>query len=189
MAETTPYAGSASKIVSSEYLFNTLEDLKENIIDQKADASDLTTHISNNANPHNVTKAQVGLGNAENTKDADKNVATAVKATKDASGNVITTTYGNSLSVSGKTVTLKSKSGAVLSTITTQDTTYSNASTTASGLMTSDMVKKLNGIAAGAEVNVNADWNATTGDAMILNKPSIPTVVFESTALDLTALT
>ena len=33
---------------------------------------------------------------------------------------------------------------------------------------------KLAGIAAGAEVNVNADWNATTGDAQILNKPTIP---------------
>lgn len=31
---------------------------------------------------------------------------------------------------------------------------------------------KLNGIAAGAEVNVNADWNAVSGDAVILNKPS-----------------
>ena len=34
---------------------------------------------------------------------------------------------------------------------------------------------KLAGIAAGAEVNVNADWNATSGDAQILNKPTIPT--------------
>lgn len=34
---------------------------------------------------------------------------------------------------------------------------------------------KLAGIAAGAEVNVNADWNATSGDALILNKPTIPT--------------
>jgi hypothetical protein len=33
---------------------------------------------------------------------------------------------------------------------------------------------KLAGIATGAEVNVNADWNATSGDAQILNKPSIP---------------
>lgn len=30
---------------------------------------------------------------------------------------------------------------------------------------------KLANIATGAEVNVNADWNATTGDAAILNKP------------------
>jgi hypothetical protein len=33
---------------------------------------------------------------------------------------------------------------------------------------------KLAGIAAGAEVNVNADWNAVSGDALILNKPTIP---------------
>lgn len=33
---------------------------------------------------------------------------------------------------------------------------------------------KLAGIQAGAEVNVNADWNAVSGDAQILNKPSIP---------------
>jgi hypothetical protein len=36
-----------------------------------------------------------------------------------------------------------------------------------------DILKnKLDGIAVGAEVNVNADWNATTGDALILNKPT-----------------
>ena len=32
---------------------------------------------------------------------------------------------------------------------------------------------KLAGIAAGAEVNVNADWNAVSGDAQILNKPTV----------------
>jgi nitrogen fixation protein len=35
---------------------------------------------------------------------------------------------------------------------------------------------KLAGIAAGAEVNVNADWNAVSGDAQILNKPTIPSI-------------
>ena len=35
---------------------------------------------------------------------------------------------------------------------------------------------KLSGIATGAEVNVNADWNATSGDAEILNKPTIPSI-------------
>lgn len=34
---------------------------------------------------------------------------------------------------------------------------------------------KLNGIATGAEVNVQSDWNASSGDAQILNKPTIPT--------------
>ena len=35
---------------------------------------------------------------------------------------------------------------------------------------------KLTGIAAGAEVNVNADWTAVAGDALILNKPTLGTV-------------
>jgi hypothetical protein len=42
---------------------------------------------------------------------------------------------------------------------------------------------KLTGIAAGAEVNVNADWNATTGDAQILNKPTIPTAITQTSQL------
>lgn len=39
---------------------------------------------------------------------------------------------------------------------------------------TTTLKNKLDGIAAGAEVNVNADWNAASGDAQILNKPDIP---------------
>ena len=35
---------------------------------------------------------------------------------------------------------------------------------------------KLAGIAAGAEVNVNADWNAASGDEQILNKPTLAAV-------------
>ena len=44
---------------------------------------------------------------------------------------------------------------------------------------------KLAGIAAGAEVNVNADWDATTGDAQILNKPSFATVATTGAYSDL----
>jgi len=42
---------------------------------------------------------------------------------------------------------------------------------------------KLAGIASGAEVNVNADWNAVSGDAQILNKPTLGT----ASALDVAA--
>lgn len=46
------------------------------------------------------------------------------------------------------------------------------------GLSTNDYTNeekaKLNGIEAGAEVNVQSDWNAASGDAFIRNKPSIP---------------
>lgn len=47
---------------------------------------------------------------------------------------------------------------------------------TGKSLMTDAERTKLAGIAAGAEVNVQSDWNATSGDALILNKPTIPTV-------------
>lgn len=61
------------------------------------------------------------------------------------------------------------------------------ASTTAlAGLMLPSDKTKLNGIAAGAEVNVNADWNATKGDAQILNKPTLATVATSGSYNDLT---
>ena len=44
-----------------------------------------------------------------------------------------------------------------------------------SGTMSSANFTKLAGIATGAEVNVNADWNSSSGDSQILNKPSLVT--------------
>ena len=59
--------------------------------------------------------------------------------------------------------------------------------TTAS--FTSSLETKLSGIAAGAEVNVNADWNSVTGDSQILNKPSTFTPSIHAHAIaDVTGL-
>ena len=44
-------------------------------------------HIADTENPHEVTKAQVGLGNADNTADADKPVSTAQQAELDLKAN------------------------------------------------------------------------------------------------------
>lgn len=46
---------------------------------------------------------------------------------------------------------------------------------------------KLSGIEEGAGVNVNADWNATEGDAQILNKPTLSTVATSGSYNDLTS--
>lgn len=51
--------------------------------------------------------------------------------------------------------------------------TLDAATTSLAGVMASADKSKLDGIAPGAEVNVNADWNALSGDAQILNKPTI----------------
>lgn len=62
--------------------------------------------------------------------------------------------------------------------INATDTTYNNATTETAGLMSASDKIKLNSIASGAEVNVQADWNETdnTSDSYIQNKPTIPTV-------------
>lgn len=52
-----------------------IEDLETIISNQttnKANQADLTGHINNQNNPHNVTKAQVGLGNVTNVEQASK---------------------------------------------------------------------------------------------------------------------
>ncbi len=44
---------------------------------------------------------------------------------------------------------------------------------------------KLSGIESGAEVNVNSDWSATSGDSKILNKPDLSNYVEKSNVLQL----
>lgn len=48
-------------------------------LNSKADASALSAHVNNTSNPHQVTKAQVGLGNVDNTADLDKPISTATQ--------------------------------------------------------------------------------------------------------------
>jgi len=44
-----------------------------------SDSRGMEAHIKNKENPHSVTKEQVGLGNVDNTTDADKPISTAVQ--------------------------------------------------------------------------------------------------------------
>lgn len=60
------------------------------------------------------------------------------------------------------------------------NTTYSEATSSAEGLMSTAHHDKLDGIATGAEVNVNADWNSSSGDSQILNKPTLPAATVAS---------
>jgi len=53
-------------------------------------SADLSAHTSNTNNPHNTTKAQVGLGNADNTSDADKPISTATQTALNAKEPTIT---------------------------------------------------------------------------------------------------
>lgn len=53
----------------------------------------IDNHIENKNNPHEVTKDQVGLGNADNTSDLDKPISTATQTALN--GKVNTTDLGN----------------------------------------------------------------------------------------------
>lgn len=53
-------------------------------LDAKATVASLSAHTGDTANPHAVTKAQVGLGSVDNTADADKPVSTAQQTALDA---------------------------------------------------------------------------------------------------------
>ena len=77
----------------------------------------------------------------------------------DSGSNVISTTYGS----------LGSSTFRIL------DIGVRTASSSQSGIMSATQASKLDGIAAGAEVNVNADWNSASGDSQILNKPTLGT--------------
>lgn len=78
--------GLANEITDRTNAINALRtELKTYVDDLIADTgSDVTAletkvnnHIANKSNPHTVTKTQVGLGNVNNTSDADKPVSTA----------------------------------------------------------------------------------------------------------------
>lgn len=88
----------ANAIKSNDSAINTLN----NIAGGKASASDLTAHTENTSNPHEVTKAQVGLGNVENKSSATirgeltkSNVTTALGYTPH--GTAVATASANGL--------------------------------------------------------------------------------------------
>lgn len=81
--------GLANEITNRTNAINALRtELKTYVDDLIADTgSDVTAletkvnnHIANKSNPHTVTRAQVGLGNVNNTSDVDKPVSTAQAA-------------------------------------------------------------------------------------------------------------
>lgn len=117
-----------------------------------------------------ATKVDKVEGKGLSTNDyitADKTKVTNVNEVIEAAAKSVTAT--------GISITLD-KRNLVTNTVENMELDLPASTTALAGLMLPSDKTKLNGIAAGAEVNVNADWNATEGDALILNKPTIPTV-------------
>lgn len=126
------------------------------------------------------TKVDKVEGKSLSTNDyvtADKTKVTNINEVIEAAAKNITAT--------GISITLD-KRNLVTNVVENIELNLPASTTALAGLMLPSDKTKLNGIAAGAEVNVNADWNATEGDALILNKPTLATVATSGSYNDLT---
>lgn len=127
------------------------------------------------------TKVDKVEGKSLSTNDyvtADKTKVTNINEVIEAAAKNITAT--------GISITLD-KRNLVTNVVENIELNLPASTTALAGLMLPSDKTKLNGIAAGAEVNVNADWNATKGDALILNKPTLSTVATSGSYNDLTS--
>lgn len=89
---TTSQAGLMSS--SDKTKLDGLKDQAGITSDINAVQTNLETHINNKSNPHEVTKDQVGLGNVDNTSDANKPIS---NATQNALNGKFSATEGNNL--------------------------------------------------------------------------------------------
>lgn len=91
-------AVTTNKVSDGAITYEKLALALKNLIDGKASNYDLSlvqsalnTHVANTSNPHSVTKSQVGLGNVDNTSDANKPVSTATQTALDLKADKSTT--------------------------------------------------------------------------------------------------
>lgn len=174
--------------------------------DISAVQSNLTTHITNKQNPHSVTKAQVGLGNVDNTSDADKPVSTAVQAELDKKTNsaitdidfanstadnaIMTVDLANGITTSEKNITLPKASSTSAGIITSQESIKLNKI-----LTNGDGTKFLadNGTYITVETEVNTEAVKTTNEipvaggplASLLNSAGITSISSDTNLQDL----
>lgn len=139
-----------------------------------ATKSELTAHIDDKNNPHEVTKTQVGLGNVDNTSDLNKPISTATQTALNAKQDTlvnqtnIKSVNGNSLLGSGDITidSLPSQTGQSGKFLTTDGTAASWATVDALPIQTGMNGKFLttNGTTAswGDVSQMTATYDATT---------------------------
>ena len=155
---------------------------------------DKTTTVNGHALNSNITitKGDIELGNVDNTSDLNKPISTAVQTALDGklSTSITTMPNPNSIKVQVKEVDLIEYNGSTAktinltcsdnititssgSTITIGGGTYSEATNTKNGLMSSTDKAKLDNIESGAQVNIitgvkgNAEGSYRTGNVNI----------------------
>lgn len=164
----------------------------QSAIGNKANEAELSGHISDTNNPHNVTKEQLDLENVDNTSDIDKPISTAIqealndKAPTNHASSATTYGMGNAsnyghLKLSDSTTSTSSTSSGIAATPKAVKMSYDKAVSAynladtklgkdfVSGGYTGidEVTARLNGIEEGAEVNTVTSVAGMTGDVTL----------------------
>lgn len=130
--------------------------------DINAVQTNLETHINNKSNPHEVTKDQVGLGNVDNTSDANKPIS---NATQTALNGKFSATDGNAL---------KQRVDNIPELVATDITVDSDNDSVNISL---DKTSIVDGTLSGTTININSATASKAGILVSTDKSKIDKIV------------
>lgn len=130
--------------------------------DINAVQTNLETHINNKSNPHEVTKDQVGLGNVDNTSDANKPIS---NATQTALNGKFSATDGNAL---------KQRVDNIPELVATYITADSDNDSVNISL---DMTSIVDGTLSGTTININSATASKAGILVPTDKSKIDKII------------
>jgi hypothetical protein len=142
-------------------------------------AASVHTHAGSDITTGTVAPARLGTGTANSSTFLRGDGVWEVPAGGGDVSNNTTSANDNIAVFDGTTGKLIKDGGSTIANTLsrTNHTGTQSADTIVDGttnkVFTATEQTKLSGIAAGAEVNVNADWNSVSGDSQILNKPTL----------------
>lgn len=157
---TTSQAGLMSS--SDKTKLNGLKDQAGITSDIDAVQTNLETHINNKSNPHKVTKDQVGLGNVDNTSDANKPISTA---TQTALNGKFSATDGNAL---------KQRVNNIPKLVATDITVNSDNDSVNISL---DKTSIVDGTLSGTTININSATASKAGILVPTDKSKIDKII------------
>lgn len=157
---TTSQAGLMSS--SDKTKLDGLKDQAGITSDINAVQTNLETHINNKSNPHKVTKDQVGLGNVDNTSDANKPIS---NATQTALNGKFSATDGN---------VLKQRVDNIPKLVATDITVDSDNDSVNISL---DKTSIVDGTLSGTTININSATASKAGILVPTDKSKIDKII------------
>lgn len=152
-----PALGMNVSAIFASDLYKNIEDINNKTKDT---TNKLNTHLENYNNPHQVTKAQIGLSNVDNTSDLEKPISNAVQAALDEKiSELYFGRYGITSSYNVMTFNLRFDTNPNILSLndpnneTLAACSFPLATTEDDGLFSRHDYSKLNGIESGAQVN------------------------------------